>query len=93
MATLYKTSGEVEVVLPQKDGGFSLEELREHIECDWVEMIGLPDGRSMWIDEHGKLKDGILNVTATAWARHNQFIFKNDYIMGNVLVCSPDEVR
>jgi hypothetical protein len=37
---------------------FTLAEMYQLIGCDCVQMIGLADGRTMWMDEEAKLRDG-----------------------------------
>jgi len=73
---------------------FSLEELYRHVETDLVECVFLRDGRTMWLDELGKLREpGVpWNPRATALleaAGGNP----GDFVVGTVLVTDPGEVE
>lgn len=90
MATHYKTTGEQTEVQPQNGVHFSLKELQGYV-GGWVEMIHLQGGKTMWMDEEGKLKGLPMNLKANILAVESS-IDPRDTIVGDVLVCSSNEV-
>lgn len=98
MAKIYKTTGEVVEVSPKNGTDFSLEEMQaivEHkvngVSYHYIEIIYLPDGKLMVINEEGKLIDAPINRKATE-------IFMDafgevDVVLGDVLVCDESEVK
>ena len=90
MAVLYKVNGEKVDVRPKNGKDFKLEELRELLHCDWVEVAHMPrDGHFFLVDEEGKLTGKPLNVRATKIYSY----YYNDYIVGDALLCSPTEFK
>ena len=92
MAMLIKASGEIiKNIDPANGNDFSLEELREHVSCEFVQMIYLKDDRIMWLDEYGKMKDHVCNDTASLllWEAGGG---KTDYIAGDAFICKKGEV-
>lgn len=94
MATLIQANGDVrEVSAKSSEEGFTLEELTHWTHCEMVQAITLKDGRTMWMDEEGKLRD-VHHVNEKA----SQLLFQaggipGDYVVGDVLVTSPGEVQ
>ena len=93
MATLITTHDALHEVTPDNGTDFTLEELYALIGCEMVEALYLPDGRTMWIDEEGKLSSPPRpkNYHATRLARLAG-IADDDYIAGTALVCAEGEV-
>ena len=92
MARLILMDGTESDVRP-KGTTFALDELYALIGngCDMVEILGLPDGKTMWLDEEGKPRKGLrINEKATVLARTAGISFW-DMVMGNVLVTDHDE--
>lgn len=72
MAQIIKTTGEVIEVSPKNGKSFELEELQaivEHkvgdVSCHYIEIITMPDGRLMVVNEEGKLIGAPMNNKAT----------------------------
>lgn len=91
MATLYKLDGAIEEVAPENGTDFQLEELHEMLECRTIEVVYLRDGNLIIIDEEGKMFDKPVNVPATNRVLHD--LLPGDYIAGNMLLCSQDQLR
>ena len=92
MARLILMDGTESEVRPQGTT-FTLEEFYALIGngCDMVEVLGLPDGKTMWLDEEGKYRPGLrVNDKATLLAR-KAGISLWDMVVGNVLVTDPEE--
>ena len=90
MAVRITTDGQVTAVHPANGSDFKLEELRQLIGCQTVELIYLDHGLEMWIDEEGKLNGSHINILATVIFRTNFSL--DDVVMGNVLICEKGEV-
>lgn len=67
MATIYYTDGATKEVLPANGTDFSLNEVRD-IVGGYVEVVHLPDGRIILINEEGKLEGLSRNEQATQLA-------------------------
>ena len=94
MATLITTDGTTRDVKPDNGTDFSLDELYALIGCQMVEVVYLPDGRTLWFDEEGKIGAGgakPYNEGATPFARLAG-IADEDYIVGTALLCADGEV-
>lgn len=95
MATLIESDGSERHVSPASpEHGFTLTELYALIDCKTVEAIGLTEqGRSMWLDENGKLNAELrVNMKATD-ILHRAGGSYADYVVGRVLICEEGEVR
>jgi len=95
MATLIMTHGVEGKVLPKNAmTGFSLDELYHLLSCNTVEMVRLADGRTMWIDEEGKLATPPRpqNEKATVLL-HAAGGSPNDWIAGPALIAEEGEVQ
>lgn len=83
MATLIKSDGQTLRVKPKNGKNFRLAELRELLNCYFVELVHLADGRIMIIDEKGKLSDNHdVNLPATLLFREDRMDFNqmNQYM-------------
>jgi len=67
MATVYYANGETKEVQPANGTDFKLNEVRDIVE-GYIEVVNLPDGRIMLINEEGKLEGLPLNEAATKLA-------------------------
>lgn len=90
MAQLIKTTGETSEVNPKNGSDFSLEELKSYV-GGFIEIINLQDGRLAVFDEEGKLKGYEINDKATEICKKR--LFRNDYIVGDVLICKDSEIK
>lgn len=86
MAKLFKSTGEVIDVSPDKGKTFSLERLQELV-GGYIEILPYR-GWLFVCDEEGKLKGKPLNVKATEEARR----WFDPYV-GDVLVCKRSEIK
>lgn len=83
MAELIRVNGERREVFPA-DGSFTVDELHALIGGDF-QVVSLLNGRFMYLDEEGKLKDLPFNLTATVMSRG--VLADDDIIVGDVVVC------
>jgi hypothetical protein len=101
MATLYKTDGTVEEVKPKTGKYFSYEELQAFVGKDddkMIEIVPLPSGKSMIVNEEGKLIGLKKNYKAT---EHWQIEYpiedypgnNDELIVGNALVVEDSELE
>jgi hypothetical protein len=88
MATLIQPDGGETTVEPRNGSDFQLDELQGFIGGGCIELVYLPDGSLMVIDEEGKLKGFTPNPVAT-------MLYDNpdDIIVGPALVCKQSEVE
>ncbi len=49
------------------DPDLHLRSLRENIDCEWIDRVGLDKGIDMWVDDEGLLTDKPLNVLASRY--------------------------
>jgi hypothetical protein len=87
MATLIKTNGEETNVLPKNKTNFKLDELQNFV-GGLIEIVKTKDGRTMVINEEGKINDLSINQKATELYIHSNF----DFIVGDVLICDENEI-
>jgi hypothetical protein len=89
MAILLKQNGIIQQIFPKdKSRGFSLDEIYQLIGngCEMVKAVDLADGRSMWLDEEGKYRQGLReNLKATELLMKAGGI-PGDVVTGNVLI-------
>ena len=89
MAILLHVDGTQTTVTPASPPVFSLEELHAMV-GGWIEVVYLPDGRLLVIDEEGKLKGYPRNEQATRFAAGRLFV--GDYIAGPAVVVTLQEM-
>ena len=59
----------------------------------FVEILNYKDGsKAMVLDEEGKLKGYDVNPVATQIARDNTYLGDYDFIVGNVMICTNQEL-
>lgn len=90
MGRLIKTDGSEEQVTPRDGKAFSLDELQTFV-GGAIELIVLMNGEDMYINEDGKMLDLPMNQRATLMGRAAG-IADWDYILGNVIIISGDEI-
>lgn len=86
MAQLIKTDGTTIEVEPKNGTDFTLDELRELIGCDWIEVVRCrKDGMILIVDEEGRLNLKDRNRVASALTFFD--------IVGNAVYCSIRQLR
>ena len=90
MAKIVKASGEIVDISPKNRKDFQLDEVQQ-IVGGYVEAIRINDEEFMLVDEEGKLNAKPINVKATAYYCANKRNACNDFIVGDVLLCSTSE--
>ena len=84
-----ETSGKMIEVMPNDGKSFTLDELRS-IVGGTVQLITLPNGLQLWMNDEGKLDGLPLNNVATLlWQTiyHGYDIGGDDVVVGNCLLC------
>lgn len=61
------------------------------LNCSLVQAIHLPDGKTMWIDEEGKLKPHALNVYASMFLLGAGGM-PDDYVAGAAIITDAGEI-
>lgn len=98
MAKYYKLTGETDAFIkydvldvePNNGRDFTLSELQGYV-GGYIEIVQLNDGRYMVVNENG-LNDGLpLNPLATAILQETTR--DDNFIVGNVLICDPEQVK
>ena len=89
MATVLHIDGTQTMVTPTSPPAFSLEELQAMV-GGWLEVVYLPDGNLLVIDEEGKLKNYPRNEQATRLAASR--LFRGDYIAGTAVIVTLTEM-
>ena len=87
MATLIKSNGVETNLTPQNKTDFQLTELQK-IVGGLIEIVKTKDGRTMVINEEGKVNDLPINQKASELYQYNEF----DFIAGKVLICDKNEI-
>lgn len=91
MAQLIKAYGTTgQTVLPADGTVFTLEELQK-IVGGYIEALYLRDGRLMFVNEDGKRLGLPPNPLADIIAHQQTGIADNDFIVGNVVICTRAE--
>lgn len=89
MAVVIKTDGTKDALQPKNNKVFTLEELKSVV-GGYIEIVQLTEDYLMIINEEGKLLDLPINVVATRVYRASRNT--EDFIVGNVLICSNKEI-
>lgn len=89
---IIRVDGRIETILPADGKSFGLAEL-QGIVGGYIELIDLPSGKCMVLNEEGKNTGLQKNEKATQLWQHEfpieKFPLNNDeYVVGDVLVCS-----
>ena len=100
MAILYKTDSTIENVYPREGKIFSYEELQDFVRegsDDMIEIVPMPSGRYIVVNEEGKLIGLKTNLRATDVWKAEYPIYKyphnnDELIVGNALVCEASEI-
>lgn len=97
MATFYKVGVSPVEMTPKNGKFFTYEELKEAVE-GMVEIVPLPSGKSVVVNEEGKLNGLEVNEEATQmWKKEypiERYPNNNDeLIVGNALVATEEELN
>jgi len=97
MATYYKTNGEVKEVSPKNGRYFTLEEMEKMVGGS-IEIEPLPSGKSIVVNEEGKLIGLDKNEKASEeWLKeypYDKYPFNNDgTIVGDALIATEEELN
>ena len=90
MAVVIKTDGTMDALQPKNNKVFTLEELKSVV-GGYIEIVPLEEGYSMVVNEEGKLLNLPINEGATRYYRNSRNT--EDFIVGNVLICSNKEIE
>lgn len=90
MATILYTTGEIKEVHPSNGQYFSCEELQT-IVGGYIENVRIDDDRIMVLNEDGKHLSLSYNLQATLLV--TPLLLRWDYIVGDVIVCSDNELE
>jgi hypothetical protein len=90
MAIVIKTDGTKDALQPKNNKIFTLEELKSVV-GGYIEIVPLTEDYLMVINEEGKLLNLPINVIATRVYRASRNT--DDFIVGNVLICSNKEIE
>lgn len=95
MAYIFKTDGIITEVTPKNGSHFSLKELRTHTDSQYIELVRLPKipDKIFIIDEEGKLYGKKKNDLATAIMKGQYDFPFNDFLVGDCLLISNDEMK
>ena len=90
MAVVVRTDGTKDALQPKNNKVFTLEELKSVV-GGYIEIVQLTEDYLMVINEEGKLLNLPINVIATRMYRASRNT--EDFIVGNVLICSNKEIE
>ena len=90
MATLIPPTGKETEVHPANGESFTLEEMQGFV-GGYVQVITLPDGRCLLMDEEGKMKGQSYNMSATLYGR-KAGMMPSDEVVGTALLCTQQEM-
>lgn len=91
MAQIIRTDGTRQKICPANGTDFTLKEMQS-IVGGLIQLVELDDKRTMVMNEEGKLGGLPLNIEATK-VFHMYYPGSRDFIVGNVLVCSNNQIR
>lgn len=89
VATLIKVDGTETETKPAHGATFQLKEMQAHV-GGLIEVIRMG---SRWVvmDEEGKRKGKAKNTAATH--RVHDFLLPEDFLVGDILICEPEEMK
>jgi len=89
MATLLKSDGTKETITPANGKTFTLKEMQTLV-GGFIQIIGLPNGANLVMNEDGKIEELPYNLEATLLGE-KAGIATEDYIVGDVVLCENGE--
>lgn len=87
---LLKAEGEVRKVSPANGKDFKYEELTKFVD-GFIEIVYVSDTEILVINEEGKIQDKPINEKATQLTLG--ILAGDDYIVGDVILCTKDMVK
>lgn len=90
-ATLYRTDGTSETVLPTNGNNFTLEALQRYVGGDIELLYSADRGTIMVVNEEGLLKKLPPNEKATNWAMREGASYS--VIVGNTVIMNANQIR
>lgn len=93
MNYIYKANSNEAIQSQPKNGEkYTLEELQE-IVGGYIQIIPLDNEEVAIIDEEGKIKHKFVNILADYYCKqHGWHPLRNDYIVGDVLICNENDI-
>ena len=85
-ASLIRTDGCGELIMPENEKNFSLEEIQKYV-GGYIEIIYLEGDMIMVVNEEGKVMGMDINPIATFIAHENNAIRPHDCIVGDAVIC------
>lgn len=90
-AQVIKVDGTIVEVEPKNGTDFSLAEMYEHTGCSMVQFASAKDGRIIIVDEEGKMFGKEINAAATELYKYGDH--PGYELVGDVLICSPEQIK
>lgn len=95
MARIYYANGESARISPKNGSSFQLEELYDHIGCEYIQVLNIPDTDTIAImDEEGKFNENaMVNEHMTDYLRRTGAIYPHDFVVGHIIICDDEELE
>lgn len=95
MARIYYANGESARIAPKNGSSFQLEELYQHIGCEYIQVLNIPDTDTIAImDEEGKFNENaMVNEQMTDYLRRTGAIYPHDFVVGHIIICDDKELE
>ena len=91
MAKLLKTNGTQVQISPQNESKFTLEELQGYV-GGYIQIVSINASDIMIVNEEGKIYNKPYNKIATQ-IFYNSTSNRSDYIVGDAVICSRNELE
>lgn len=91
MAILFQPDGTEQTVLPRNGTDFALGEAQKWVGGD-IEVLTLPDGRILIINEEGKFQNLPFNQKASYYGGAAG-MQADDFVVGPALLCKSEELK
>lgn len=92
MAKLYKADGSMEELVPEDEGALSLQQMQSSV-GGYIEILRMDNGDFIVVNEDGISIGLPRNEAATRYFHTNcASRIPGDYIKGNMIVCSREEL-
>lgn len=84
--------GKIEIAIPKNNKTFTLKELQNFVGRT-VQLITLPSGLQLWINDNGKLDNLPYNeIASLLWKTiyYGYEVGADDFVVGDCLICPPE---